>query len=133
MDTVLTPWPQIVVLPKVFPGGRLGQYRERAQPRRIELSSALGMADAKTKQYVVYHEIGHYFRVEHIPGTLSRAKEERFAHEFASYLLQPAALKATDPAAHGKISVLLSGKAKQQIKAFARTVLAKLGRSQAFA
>jgi hypothetical protein len=129
MDAIVSPWPEIVILPRVFRGGRLGQYRERAQPRRIELSAALGMADAKTKQYVVYHEIGHYFRGEHVPGHLSRGKEERFAHDFASYLLQPAALKVTDASAYGRISALLSGRAKQQIKSFARKVLGKLSRA----
>jgi len=119
-------FPDVVFLPRVFRKGRLGQYRERAEPRRIELSEALALADKTTRKYVVLHEIGHWFRTTHLPGKLGRGGEEKFAHAFALAVSKPGVLRTTDLATYERLNALLVGGTRRKILGFANQILRKI-------
>lgn len=122
-------FPEISVLPRL-PSGHLAVYREHAKPPRIELSKALGLADVKTRRYVILHEIGHWFRRAYVPGLYSRHAEERFAHSFAAFILAPRAFAQSEPNEYAKMSVLIETSDRVKISRFARTVLSRLQAKQ---
>ena len=95
-------------------------------PRRIEFSEALALADKTTRRYVVLHEIGHWFRVEYVPQKLSRAGEEKFAHEFALAMSKPGILKSTDPVTYERLNALLSGGTRRKLLDFSNKILRKI-------
>jgi hypothetical protein len=126
------PFPEIHVLDKVWKSRSngepvLGQYFERAEPRRIELSSTLRDTDGTTKRYVVYHEAAHWFRREHVPKKLMKGDDERFANELALYLDRPAFMRKSSPESYARMSALVDKGTARRLKGFAHRMLRKLG------
>jgi hypothetical protein len=80
--TKLKPFPEVTMVPRLMQPGWAAQYRQRL--RRIELGEVLREMAPRARQYAIYHEIGHWVRVEHLPSSLD---EETFARAFAIYML----------------------------------------------
>lgn len=119
------PFPKIALADKVW-HGNLAVYDEHSEPRTITLSTALRQADADTKRYIVFHELGHWFRREHVPGRLGRKDEERFAHSFASFMLSPRAFSESEPDEHARMAALVSSGNRKKLSRFASSVLGRL-------
>jgi hypothetical protein len=76
-----------VVIVRRLPRSDLARYMERARPRRIELSVALRAYKPDIQKRIILHEIGHWWRREHVGGAgWTRAMEESFAHAFSDGL-----------------------------------------------
>jgi hypothetical protein len=120
------PFPEIVVVPSL-PRKVVARYMERAKPRRIELSLPLGAHDAQMRKLVILHEIGHWFRNEHLPRHEMVGGEEGFAHEFAAYFLSPRSLRTDKPERYRKLHGWLDGE-RGKILSFARRCYAALAK-----
>jgi len=122
----LTSFPQIVVF-KRLPKGVLARYMERAKPRRIELTPDILAYERRTQMQIALHEIGHWFRNEHVARSEMK-DEESFARDFVSYFLIEKQFKREKPERHQQFAEWLSGQ-RGRIRAFARKCLSQLAAS----
>lgn len=100
------PLPLFYVVDKLLPKKRLAQLDERARPNVIQLSLprllAVGVAE---RRYVIYHELGHWFRHTYVPREIA-GDEEDFAHAFGVYFTAKNALRTESPRMWALIGVL---------------------------
>lgn len=121
----LKPFPATLLVPGALPKKRLAQYRERTTPRRIELSvPRLRAVSLQERQYVIFHEIGHWFRTEHVPLEIA-GTEESFAHDFGLYFTAPGALKHEKPGRYAMVKLLIQ-KQEKKIRNFAQSMSMKI-------
>ena len=124
----LKPFPTVKVAKKRLDDKWAAQYRERAQPPRIELGAVLFTMTAQERKVAVYHEIGHWLRCEHLPRPKNGEKgEEEFAEAFTQFMIWPKALKQRSPETHLYFERMVRGKRKK-LDAFATRILRDLDR-----
>lgn len=120
------PYPEIWIIEK-FRDSVAGRYMQRAKPRRIELSIPLLAEPAPERRFILLHEIGHWWRREHVPTSQMRYGEEEFANDFARYFVAPKALMAVKPRQYERIDEMIR-QHRRQIEGLAARCLAVLKR-----
>jgi hypothetical protein len=100
------PLPLFFVTEKLLPKKRLAQLDEKARPNVIQLSlPRLLTVGEDERRYVIFHELGHWFRHAYVPSELA-GNEEGFAHAFGLYFTKKVALKSESPPMWALIDVL---------------------------
>jgi hypothetical protein len=125
-------FPVVEIVPKLG-GGYVARYMERAVPRRIELSAELCEYDGRKRLFAVLHELGHWFRCEHLRNPGATSREEKFANLFALYFIEPGKLQKGDPLLAAEMKVLLGSGRKGRILGFARKQLRRLSEHERLA
>jgi hypothetical protein len=103
------PLPEFTVVRGQFKSGHLARYMEKAKPQRIELSlPSMSAATLDSRRYIVFHELGHWFRVAYVPMELAET-EEKFAEDFATFFVSPSTLKHYKPGSYAVLKLLTGG------------------------
>jgi len=125
--TELKPFPEVRVVDKLLDKSWAAQYRERARPPRIEFGPPVLEMTKGEQMVAIYHEMGHWFRCEHLPRPKNGKKgEEAFADAFAEFMIHPARMKRHDPVAHAEMEMLIRPMHRRKMQSFAKKMLRKL-------
>lgn len=123
----LKPFPEVRVVDKLLDKSWAAQYRERAKPPRIEFGPPVLEMSKSEQMIAVYHELGHWFRCEHLPRPKNGRKgEEAFADSFVEYMLSPSRMKRIDPVGHAELQMMIRPAHRRKIESFAKQMLRKL-------
>lgn len=118
-------------------GAPLARYHELSRPQKIEFSrKECAKLDRPTLEFVVWHELGHWFRVNHIKPREIKERflilgapnaEEGFADAFAShFLLSDEPLDSRYPRQREALKEFLVDYNEGEVRSFADLVIEKL-------
>jgi hypothetical protein len=128
-------FPKTILVPSIAHSERpVGRYMDKARPPYIEFSKKeCARLDDDTLRFAVYHELGHWFRLTHVPKELlpvfpplgSEDHEECFADNFAMYFMNHISMTFEHPEAEEVVATFLTTH-EQEVRDFAEEVLARL-------
>jgi len=136
----LCPFPETIIVEKIRKKHSQAQFVETSTPQRIEFSrEECSRLKPEFLQYTVYHEIGHWFRWNHIHPCEIEGRnrgegflildctdpEEGFADGFAAYFIEYPTLAAKHPEHERRLTVMI-GSQEERIACFCEEVLAWL-------
>jgi len=127
MTEKLTGFP-IVKIMKKLPRTMMARYFEKSKPRRIEISKDLLEHNAKMQEIIVLHEIGHWYGWEKVPKDVLPARDEEFAHRFATYFVEPKILKRDSKDVFRYLDSMPE-EHKAAVRAYSKKALAMLNRN----
>lgn len=107
----LPPLPAYRLTRKKLKESHYAEYDDKAKSPRIWISETnIRALPYEERRYIVFHELGHWFRCTQLTLEQAGGDEEAFAHLFGLYFTRPWGLKKSEYAA---IRLMVSGQEKR--------------------